>query len=165
MRLPLAVALIGAPNIAPVHTSLCVEEASTGFNWQDGRWVETTFATGNFLIRELGRSAAISDACFCLLEWQQSKAERTITEGSDITWGCCALHVVGDEATGAIPCKEYWSDDDLQTVDCSGGFVVFRGAPNGEFVKAQTDPIPGPRDAQQRDSLVLSHGQCSAIEP
>jgi hypothetical protein len=50
-------------------------------------------------------------------------------------------------------------------VDCSAGFFDVVAEPSGEFVATRTYSIPRWGDRPERDSLVLSVGACSIIEP
>lgn len=144
-------------------TSLCVETNSTGFNWANGQWIETTYTLDQYVIQDVSANDDLR-GFFCTAE-----APVTSAYGSVSADRCFNASMVGEQATvaGTASCRVYYESDGttIISVSCSGGFIDYSFIPTGEFVLSRTYAVPEFNPGDRRDSLVLSVGKCSVIAP
>jgi hypothetical protein len=164
--------LAGSASATEYRSFLCVEDDSTGFNWIDGKWTQTTFKQDQFVIRKTELSEPDSASCYWEIQFNDRPTTRANESDLGPTWGCYTLTVVGKPEALPWLCKEWWrsSDDtgpaEVFSVDCDGALGTFRfNPPGGEYVAANVWAAPRlePDPKEARDSLTLGIGRCSPI--
>lgn len=144
-------------------TSLCVETHSTGFNWTNNQWVETTYTLDQYVVQDVSDNDDLRGV-ICSAEDPVTSAYGSVSANR-----CFNASMVGEQATvaGTTSCRVYYESDGttITTVSCSGGFIDYSFIPTGEFVLSRTYAVPEFNPGDRRDSLVLSVGKCSVIAP
>lgn len=150
---------------------LCVTDASTGFNWVSGRWVQTNFFNKQYVVSKVPPESSFG-ASRCGASIANRQTEPIFAE--DVTlayaWGCYDIPEVGDEPGIAIaePCQEQWQRSidgsvTLSALWCTeSGFSRFQLRTNGPFVLTRTYAAFAANN-ESRDSLVLQVGRCSLL--
>lgn len=143
-------------------TSLCVEDVSTGFDWQDDRWVQRTFTTRQHIVQRIDESNEIASNCYAGIA-----SNPRVASGAS-SMGCYSIRLMGEESrwTNVWPCFENnigRGGQPFDSVICMETTHPFRMEPNGEFVITQNVAIPDYEDREIRDSIAISVGKCSVI--
>jgi hypothetical protein len=145
---------------------LCVGDDSTGFYWENGKWVRTGFKTENTLVKkyDISKNARAATLCY---------GDGKITgEGEHrFSRGCYNYSKVGRKPySGNFQlCQERWRYKNggysLRSVHCDSRQNDMAFAPEGWFhlshLHSQTSGKP---DDDTKDSLSISVGKCSVIE-
>lgn len=153
-----------APQPLANFTSLCEEDAGTGFNWRNGEWVLADFVREKLTARKvtLAEASSNSDA-INLCKSNQKPADAQHDEFA-FFWGCYGL-ALGDDDQSFTWCSEFhersesgWRVDRIACAD-SLAFPQFFFVPNGNFIFAfiEGDVSIGAK----KGSLKVSHGSCS----
>lgn len=151
------------PAISPYET-ICVEEQSTGFNWENGKWQLTRFKAGTgILIQKLDPAAFASKP---MNERPiRCTAERSTTAGMYTFIRSCYLVRESGMYSGSIlsskMCTEKFRGAELESVTCEQ--ITFH--PDGDFVmrRPPDSDIRKNPDGGYKDSLVLSVGSCDRL--
>lgn len=149
-----AIALAAMTGQTMAATSLCVEDAATGFNWENGKWVQSNFITSTYVIRPLSESEKIGDLC-----------RAVVSASIDKRQVCYVRHEVGETPTSGnvSQCTEYpLGSTETSVVRCDKGFAEYQFEPNGEFLLTRTMNTGGD---DYRDSLAIAVGKCSVVAP
>ena len=148
-------------------TSLCVEEQSTGFHWQDGEWMRTKFVPEKFIVEKLdiqksGNSSPEITPADCLGMKE--------TSDSGFKNGCYNVREFGEESNpfSGLVCQEVRSGDEgeatLEQVICDGKITSIVFEPNGNFHYSKVHwLVRDTPETEEKDSLVLSVGRCSIL--
>jgi hypothetical protein len=136
-------------------TVLCIDEMSTGFNWDtdNGRWYKTDFYLGKTLIKKVS-----SLGCF-------SKEEYLVDgELYNLRKGCYDIEEFGqsDEQLDQT-CNETWQTEfnggyKLLSVSCNNLSFV----PNGEFSYSTSNKYEW-HSINSKYSQVMTLGKCSTL--
>lgn len=148
----LATAVLTMPTLAA--TSLCVEDAATGFNWENGKWVQSNFFTASYIIRPIAKSETIGRYC-----------REAIAESSDKRQACYARYEVGETpgSSDVTQCTEFpLNGTETNFVRCDKAYAPYNFEPSGEFTLTR---INAPRADDYRDSLAIAVGKCSVVAP
>ncbi|MCX7299476.1 MAG: hypothetical protein NTX73_03665 [Rhodobacterales bacterium] len=169
----LASVLALAPMGASALTKLCVEDHSTGFNWNGQEWVPANYTPMTYVVREVRPEDGFEEICQRLLSSVPYPVVPDFTtDGNGTSAGCFALGQVG----AAIMDYDingrslFWKGGDVAYVACTNsGSTRYAAVPSGEFVATRTlsvlfgavfdEDLP-----TERGSLTLSVGKCSVIE-
>jgi len=140
---------------------LCAEEESTGFNWENHRWVRTNFKPDTYI---LSRLQPESLPCFSLPEPSQS-IKRQGDHG--YSKSCYVLKRVGEEKGFGEVCGEYWIEKDgelvLRSISCDET-AHYKAHIDGPFAIARTfGAFYEDKETGERDSVIVSIGKCSLI--
>lgn len=159
------------PELQP-FVSLCIEEAATGFNWENGSWIHANYRPDKrYLIQRIpaekikqGDGNNIPHLS-CVLSSDNPLEIRRI--GNHIfTNGCYNIRKQGEKLSGLSSkiCSEQWIDGDLQKITCERNFQSTSFLPDGNYIMLpwHSDVSINPKDGRQ-DSLILSVGKCSII--
>jgi hypothetical protein len=154
-------------------TSLCIEDKSTGFAWEDGRWEQTNFIVDKYLVTKLDMNKPKSkmNVYLCILNYENYKKSKDF-ESKHRSQGCYNIRDFGTtmSARGANWCQESSKEQadntwEIRTVVCDSTYTSaqFRFHPDGIFHRAYIDrdlraTMPGVY------SMVISVGTCSRIE-
>ena len=164
-RIVLGVALaLALPAQSFALTVLCVEGGSTGFNWHEGRWVNTQYSLDQYIIQDVSEDTALSAYC------ESTEPTKTIN-GWTYADRCFNLSVVGEEKSfvSTMQCRTFYDEaDNAASVMCDrSGPTNIKFRPTGEFVLSRTFGVPDVRIPMptERDSLVISVGKCSVVAP
>lgn len=168
-----AIALAAMTGQTMAATYLCVEDASTGFNWKDGRWVQTNFYEHQNIVRKHSLSDDIAVRCFNTLARSGRSTEPVVdlyVETVKSGFGCYSQARIGEEVDdmSVTPCQETYFEDKLRSVRCEEGlFTKFKFEPAGEFILTRnySAPITPVDPTRDRDSLLMAVGKCSVISP
>lgn len=142
--------------------AICVREQSTGFNWENGRWVRTNFKPGNqFLIQRLNLEAYASKPTLEQPALCQIEPVRQIGT-TKISKGCYQINDVGEPPVIFLSemCDEIVEGKQIVSIQCRK--ITFN--PDGGFIELpwHADISTSPRN-NRKDSLVLSVGKCSRL--
>ncbi|MFP9138566.1 hypothetical protein ACLI1C_15410 [Devosia sp. XGJD_8] len=145
-------------------TVLCAESGSTGFNWRDGKWVNSDYALDQYIVQDVSEDPELSAYC-------ESTEPTATANGASYAERCFNLSVVGEAKSSfsTTECRTFYDATGVAvSVRCGNSvYQTINFEPTGEFVLSRTFGIPDfqvPAPAQ-RDSLVLSVGKCSVIAP
>lgn len=146
-------------------TALCVEDASTGFNWRNEAWVQTNFRTETYMLQSVDADDPRGARCNRFIAEQHPGGAPT--EGAFVP-ACYTWMDVGTEATAdnVLLCNEVVSNGTTISVNCTeSAFNSFRAQVTGEFVHYRTYAIPKLfySEGMPRDSVVMSVGKCSVV--
>mgnify|MGYP003654778154 CR=1 FL=1 len=152
-------------------SSLCIEEDSVGFNWEDSDWQQVNFKKDTLIVRKLaGQALEDASASGQCVEFMRPKDRIYEDAGLKTLIGCYSTSKIGKVAYPKW-CEELYTKADgsweLWNIDCTdnqlGELISFR--PNGGFIRhhisGNVDPNP---KNDYKDSLSISHGKCSIIE-
>jgi hypothetical protein len=158
--------LVSISNPASSQSYVCVEEASSGFDWHEGQWQRSNFTPKQYVISKAREPSAPVEFCFDDLKQNDHPTSRSQTDTNGRTFGCYFANEIGQAPSVSHLCTERGDiNGEIQSIDCSG-MQNFKLAPGGEFVFSQTYPAPDiPDPTAQRDSLVLAIGKCSTALP
>lgn len=151
-------------------TSLCVESASTGFDWTGGQWAQTRFQPEQIIVRPVGLADDLGFLCRATFGAGDITTEIVRTEYAATRHSCYLQYGVGTEPTysDAYVCREVLGEGDkVMRVSCKmNRFQEFEFEPSGEWVSVRAYAAPdssvGP--SERRDSMALSVGKCSVID-
>lgn len=159
-----AVAEMTAKEIKP-FTSLCQEEASTGFNWKNGKWHKTNFSEEKLIIKKLPVSQLGQNTPFCN---SISESPKRVTDNIWYREGCYNVRNRNDEYSPVFStiCKEFYKENKFDSISCDtlfGPKIDF--SPNGNFIATKVPVnIESAPKGDQKGSLSISVGFCSSIE-
>ena len=172
--LPLTLFAATASGQAKPFKVICVEEKSTGFNWDADNWVQKNFkANKKIIIQKIDMDR------FNGLEMDPNLTPKFCSEPTPQSLaggiGCYLFNEVGKKASivDAGDCFELFdhSTNMPKYVDCRGGgsiqgHVVFK--PDGDFVRFSNSTTVGYDISnvdtdEKRDSLTVTVGKCSAL--
>lgn len=161
----------------PANSSvLCIEEQATGFSWRNKAWTQTNYRPdAKFVARKLdpetykdratGRATGLG-VIFCKdptifpIPFDLPKNRKF----SGYIGACYEIKDMGSEAHALSRrnCSEYWDDGRIITITCSDHNPPTHFHPDGAYIRypwhANID-----KDADKKDSLILSVGSCSKI--
>lgn len=161
VRLLSAIVVASNPLTATAAAYLCVEDAVTGFDWDNGRWIQRNYFATQWLVRKHGPDEAV--AAFCFTEMKLDGLSPG-GKGPDGTFGCYSRSEVGQPVGFVHRCREFLATDGtLHSIDCARYILPYRFFPNGEYVATQTYEISPPPHEGQRDSLSIAVGRCSVV--
>jgi hypothetical protein len=155
------------PTAVAPYATRCVEEAGTGFNWKDGRWILTNFNKETLTITKFNEALHKDDVNLCDFDKPPSEDFALDDFGS---LNACYSISTGNADRMFDWCEEYYDKTNgvwvLNSAHCSGGItpeISFK--PDGAFVFAMTSALLSdkPKD-DYKDSLKLSHGRCATVK-
>jgi len=148
------------PILAAEYTLLCEGEQSTGFAWENGRWVQKVFSTETYLIVKKYENECMDPLGTGMTE-----------EGFIATPVCINRRKVGQRyiRLASVPCIEFYSWLNTRwevSIQCFNHSLMASFAPNGMFEIAQLsqDTTPNGRQPGRRDSNAVEVGRCSQID-
>jgi hypothetical protein len=150
------------------YSSICVEEQSTGFNWQNKRWVQTNFKEDTYIVSRIPlekyQSTLEARANKIYLCSDKSK-ENSEFEKTAFVNECYSVTKIGQKPTllDSNMCTEIWESKRLITVQCDKHSSKLTFQPTGNFIK-QPWHSDLRSDEQNKDSLALSVGKCTSIQ-
>lgn len=155
-----AVALAAMTGQGLAASYLCIEDAATGFNWENDAWVQSNYFTSTYIVRTVQADEEIGEFCRAMIASEGPQPNQRTA--------CYALHVMGEPVTSAnvTLCNEYPpSGKDITLVRCDAAFVPYEFRTNGEFIiKRVNGGLNAPVDGG-RDSLAIGVGKCSLVTP
>jgi hypothetical protein len=161
----------------PANSSvLCIEERATGFNWRNKAWTQANYRPDTkFVIRKLDpetykdiatRTATGSGVLFCKdpmifpTPYDLPKNRKF----SGYIGACYEIKDMGSEAHAFSrrTCSEYWDEGRITQISCNDHNPQAYFHPDGAYIRYpwHTDID---KDADKKDSLILSVGSCSKI--
>lgn len=164
-----ALLLMAQPTLAT--TTICAEEISTGFNWENGAWHQANYPERNWIAKEISIDHKLAIVCKADIERDGLSTEPVMDEGFATSYGCFTFSVVGEEpGFGDVQrCLKYMDTSFLViSAECKNDIwmdVMFDL--NGEFILNRTAALimSEPDPAGQRDSIVMAIGKCTQVEP
>lgn len=152
-------------------TTICAEDISTGFNWEDGAWHQANYPERNWIAKEISVDDKLAVVCKAEIERDGLSIEPVMGEGFSTSYGCFTFSVVGEEpGFGDVQrCLKYMDVAGvLSSAECKHDIwmdVMFDL--DGEFVLNRTAALimSEPDAAGERDSVVLAIGKCTSVEP
>ena len=150
------------------YSSICVEEQSTGFNWQNKRWVQANFKEETYIVSRipLEKYQSFLEARANNLHLCSDKSkENSEFEKTTFINECYSVTRIGQKPaiTDSRMCTEIWESKRLVTIQCSDHSSKFHFQPTGNFIK-QPWHSDLRSDEQSKDSLALSVGKCTSIQ-
>jgi len=150
----------------PSFKSLCIEEQSTGFNWEKGKWVPTRFIENKYIIQKINLSSVKrkEDVPFMC-----RKVLNEIPVFSNFNaYGCYLVKRIGDDNVtiqNSKTCDEYYdmNTKNLTSIRCE--FVDnISFLPDGAFIKIPyiLDLTSKPNNGY-KDSMSIAVGTCSTL--
>lgn len=150
-------------------TSLCVEEQSSGYVWRDGTWLPATYSHDSYIVKPIMPDDPLGYGCHNRIKANGHPTEADPGAVFMQVYGCYTAYLVGDAPSefDVSMCMQYWHSGVLTVISCaSEGAARYEFEPNGEFLYHRTYAVRVSRTTNaERDSLVLSVGKCSVIEP
>jgi hypothetical protein len=152
-----------APLVIPPFSSLCITEQSTGFNWESGKWVRTSFNAGQKImvnkinIRENNEKSAREKQVMC-------DPERSFDNGFGevLNKACYLVKEFGEKPLpyDAQMCVEVVENGILKDIECD----AFTFHPDGGFIQhsKNNDISSNPKDGY-KDSIYINVGMCSKV--
>lgn len=158
--LALAAAGQNAPFLGINWSMVCKGEKATGFNYQNGEWIETTFKPKDWVISRRSDQDCRKNSP---LEFG-ALSETFISRET-----CLSVKQFGekDSFLTTARCREYYVQDERKdwsrSMSCDGIFYDFTAEIDGEFLRHSKSTIM--RAADQRDSIVVEVGRCALTNP
>lgn len=153
-----------APAMPDEYTLLCETEQATGFNWEDRKFVRTSFRLQRFIV-----TRKHSNLCPGI-----TSLEPLEPFSENIDWAysknvCLNVREFGSEYKPEISDKcveSYIRPNDgkwMRQFNCDGIFTNIKGEFNGYFrTFSDTSVTTNPKN-DYRDSLLIAVGRCSVI--
>jgi hypothetical protein len=151
-------------------TTLCIEEKSNGFQWENSSWNHARFKPEfRYVIKKLPLSSYASpkdrlkNKTFLCGQSKVNDYSEKEKGFSGFISACYEIKRMGKEA-GALDsqtCDESWSDGKLLRVSCSNHRPSLYFVPDGPFIR-----FPWHSDlsnAKDKDSLNIGVGSCSRL--
>jgi hypothetical protein len=150
------------------YSTVCVEEQSTGFNWQNKRWVQTNFKEDTYIVSRipLEKYQSFLEARANNLHLCSDKSkENSEFEKTTFINECYSVTRIGQKPafTDSRMCIEMWESKRLISVECDKHSSKLTFQPTGNFIK-QPWHSDLRSDVQNKDSLALSVGKCTSIQ-
>jgi hypothetical protein len=145
-------------------TVLCAESGSTGFNWREGKWVNSDYNLERYIVQDVTDDPVLGEYC---QPTPPTAGDYGVVTGTR----CFNQSSVGEVKSvfATTTCRIYYKTDmtTITTAYCEGGYAEIKFEPTGEFVMSRTYAAPDSDKTavDQRDSLVLSVGKCSVVAP
>ena len=170
--------LLGSINLAVIaqpvfgskagYSVICVEEKSTGFNWQNKSWVQANFKEETYIVSRIPVEkyrtfveARANDVYLC----DDRSNENSKYEKTEFINECYSVTRIGQKPTvlDSNMCSEVWESKRLVSVHCNKHSSKLIFQPTGNFIKQpwHSDLLS---DEQNKDSLALSVGKCTSIQ-
>ncbi len=152
-------------------TSLCEETASTGFNWDNGAWVQVNFKPEKYIVRKVSNAEDRPqlegyqvDGCASSKRSKDWNA-RGVVATMD---GCYSVADIGEKQSfewcGEAYSKLPGSTWEVANITCRGN-TNFYFAPNGLFHRSSIHGDVALGSVwPDKDSLAVSHGKCTVIQ-
>jgi len=140
-------------------TFFCNGAQATGFNWENGRWVESSFMTRSYVITKIPMPYGHSSCKFFVEQAEPDAVGDTYAFLSR----CYRVKDMNEDGQGfERACREiYDSSRNLTYVNCNEGLSSIKFDPNGEFIYTMDTMFA--ENNGSRDSLVMMIGRCSEI--
>lgn len=149
--------------------SICVEADGTGYNWKEGQWNRVGFAEETFVVRKIPVERQYNsdnpEGCAAFSEPNAIEVDDYARVA-----GCYRRGKLGAKHFSSW-CSEFYTKLDsrweLDSISCFdsmfGEKIAFE--PSGPFIwySVNSNVSAKPKD-DYKDSLKVSHGQCSVIE-
>jgi hypothetical protein len=177
-----------APSLAS-FSSLCIVEESTGFSWESGAWVRSSYAPRRFVVRKYPidyvASRKIAGYKFggCSADEREPAAPFESDASYFSTQGCYSVKLFGsspDEEIATL-CSEFWAKANtggwaVSSIHCSLS-TRFTFRPDGPFInQSLIADLASPSELIERarrlgkvgppipkDSIYVEHGSCSQV--
>lgn len=158
----------------PNFVQLCISDAGTGFNWQNGAWKQVNFVEYKYIVSKIdyqdsdakldtAETRLLHARCTTPLETQSYTRHANFKSFGT----CLKVQEVGEEYASYFACHEYHSnfgetDNWEVTISCSRNTFSMR--PNGHFHKGHIhDNLADGPDVSYKDSLSIFVGKCVDI--
>jgi len=152
------------PQTIKPFKSLCVDEKSTGFNWNNGKWEAATFNLSKYTLEKIDYNKQILSEKVIDRPLSCEKPTATnVDNEKDVVLACYAVNRFGRPTYNAIHaanCLESFKGGQIESIYCSG---VGSFKPNGLFVKLPTPTALDLSDGNYKDSMVVSVGTCGVF--
>jgi hypothetical protein len=150
------------------YSSICIEELSTGFNWQNKRWVQTNFKEETYIVSRIPveKYRTLVEARANNVYLCDDKSNENNKYGkTEFINECYSVTKIGQKPTllDANMCTEVWESTRLISVLCNKHSSKLTFQPTGNFIK-QPWHSDLRSDEQNKDSLALSVGKCTSIQ-
>ena len=153
--------------LAP-FTSLCVEDAATGFDWRNGEWKAGRYHPKlKYMVQKIPESQYRNPP-------QSPNVPHVLCEprvgadlnGYKISFGCYNIRESGEKLfpPNSVMCSEQWIKGELRTISCKEAQRPFFFVPDGNFIAYpwHADISIKPEN-NYKDSLAISVGRCSTV--
>lgn len=159
-------------NLLPANTTaLCVSEQSTGFDWNDRKWVHKKFKGGDkYLAKKISfekydtpEKKQSNDLHLC--EEPRVRGSTKSEQFFGFVEACYEIKEMGrkSDILSRAMCDEMWVDGKLKKISCERHTPHFYFLPEGAFIV-----YPWHSDIDQtknsKDSLSIDVGICSKID-
>ena len=140
-------------------TSLCIEDARTGFSWENKGWKQADFIEEKYIVKKK------SNTTFCKVKNKDNKFEK---DGINFASGCYSYIKHGSNSGVDLDifneCREVWKyvDDKYVLIRVHCDNIAFN--PNGNFMKHHVSGHleDNPR-GDYKDPITISHGKCTVL--
>ncbi len=150
------------------YSVICVEEKSTGFNWENKNWVQANFKPETYIVSRVPADkyrtlveARANNVYLC----EDNSSEYQKYEKIEFINACYSVTKIGQQPTflDTNMCSELWESKKLISVHCNKHSSKLTFRPTGNFIKQpwHTDLSS---DVPNKDSLTLSVGKCTSIQ-
>jgi len=147
-------------------TSICIEDKSTGFNWENRGWVAVKFvADEKFIVQKIPPAEYKPANGMWHMSCESRQDFNPGNGGKKVTFGCYNVRKFGRELMpfSSDMCMEIWDGSTLEEINCSKTDPPFFFLPDGAFIRyprrASIDLSTNPKD-NYKDSLSLAVGKC-----
>jgi hypothetical protein len=152
------------PQTLKPFKSLCIDEKSTGYNWNNSRWDVATFNLSKYTLEKVDYDKGMLSEKVIDRPLSCGRPTATnIDNEKDIVLACYAVNRFGRptyNAVHAANCLESFKGGVIQSIYCSG---VGSFRPNGLFIKLPTPTALDVSDSIYKDSMVVSVGTCGVL--
>lgn len=149
-------------------TSLCIAENSTGYNWRNGKWIQTNFNNEKYLFQKIDYDEKITSPNITDRPLLCNKPDVTSIENNGknaIVKACYSMREFGAQVNVLLDsqnCYESYKNGELEVIQCSnlGNFK-----PDGLFVKLPSYiSMDLSMNKEKKDSMTLVVGKCSILQ-
>ena len=151
---------------------LCIEDKSTGFNWEKGNWRRVNFVPEKFVVTKITLSQDGDSERYARVNCEDVPGRRDglILEGYAVYQTCLSFQQMGSGTPTYMDCWESHIQNKENKYDwairleCRGGFSTFNFNPNGSFIRSVVHADTGASpENDYKDSLVIGVGKCADI--
>ncbi len=155
----------------PPSSILCIDDAATGFDWKNKKWVQTNFKISErYIARKIEVEKYLKREDRSKNNFLLCDDPRVVdlTENgkqfSGIVDACYEIKSMGSQANifDSRICSEWWKNGLLESVSCNKHTPQLYFHPDGSFIRYPWHTNIS-KSAEEKDSLVLSVGTCSTI--
>jgi hypothetical protein len=152
------------PQTIQPFKSLCIDEQASGLDWENGKWENTKFKPGKYILEKIDYEKSIISEKFLDRPISCTKpiATKLDNENSIVT-ACYVVKKFGKVESNfmaAEDCYESFKNGKIESIYCKG---TGKFMPNGQFIKLPASESLDISSTNIKSSIVVSAGTCGLL--